>query len=256
MITDYGKTHPALKLKVPETRGKFGASKKFANTFSYKSTSFPKDQVSNQKTLFVSKISGKNSLTLTNSIIGMELHASGNLHTDFNGTNFLKRIIVIEPGKTLKLTYTSRDTQAYIDDLVYVSENSKLIYDGRFKNKSGEFFNRVHIVHKEPDGLSEVSVKGLVFGHSTVLTTGELLSGSHGSETSVNSFAVIFGNGKVNAIPELLISEPLSNSFHSFKKIHLTSEQMFYLQSRGIKENHIEDFYEKYILGEINGCKK
>ena len=248
MIINYGVDHAAFHISPKVLEGKLPVPSGF-ESFKSALSEFPKD-FSKIHAMIISDFSGEQKINLKDSILGMKLNASGKLHTELFGVNYLQRVIVTKPHEHLKISYRSKDSTSYVKDLIYLSEGSSLSYDGRFKSKSGEFVNFVHVVHKEPKAKSEVNVRGLVFNKATILTTGELLPGSKDSDTSVNSFAVVFGDGKINAVPKLLISDPNTTSFHSFKKIYLTPEQAFFLESRGIKQNNIEKFYERFILGD------
>ncbi|MBR9680764.1 MAG: SufD family Fe-S cluster assembly protein [Candidatus Altiarchaeota archaeon] len=248
MIINYGVDHESFHIKPKVLKGNLPVPNGFEK-FTSAMSEFPKNFL-NVQALITSDFSKSLKLDLKDSVVGMKLQASGKLHTELVGVNYLQRVIMTKPNEHLKISYRSKDSISYVKDLIYLSEGSSFSYDGRFKSKSGEFVNFVHVVHKKPNATSKVTVKGLVFNQATVLTTGELLLGSKGSDTSVNSFAVVFGDGKINAVPELLISDPNTTSFHSFKKIYLTPEQTFFLESRGIKQNNIEKFYERFILGD------
>jgi|GEM_PF-2903263 len=254
MLINYGKDHEAFHIKPKEQKGSLPVPSTF-DQFTSALPVFP-DSLKNTRAMFISEFSGNKSIEVCDSVFGLKTTASGKFHTELSGTNFMQRVIVTKPHEKLKISYRSRESVSYVNDLIYLSEGSRLEYDGRFKAKRGEFTNFVHVVHQEPRASSIVNVKGLVFNLATVLTTGELLPGSKESQTSVNSFAVVFGDGKINAVPKLLISEPDTKSYHSFKKIHLTPKQLFFLGSRGIKQNYIEKFYERFILGDINGLPK
>lgn len=240
--------HPCFKIKAEELLGKLRPPKGF-DGFKSGIKSFPNQNMECKKALYLGDFRGDSKIVLNNSFVGIQSKVSGDIHTDLQGVNFLKRIFTIPKDEELKLSYISRDSVSFVDDVIYLGENSRLIYDGRFKINSGEFVNNVRVIHSKPDANSEVNIKGLVHDKATILPVGEFLLGSAGSTTSVNGFVVMFGEGKAHAVPKLLIGDPETKAYHSFKKLQMTPEQMFYLSSRGLMENNIEALYERFILG-------
>jgi Fe-S cluster assembly scaffold protein SufB len=211
--------------------------------------SFPDGNLSGVKALYLGDFKGDSKMSLKGAFIGVNSRASGTVHLELRGVNFVKRKFTVDKGDELRLDYVSKDSVSIVEDVIYLGEGSKLTYDGRFKIRSGEFTNIVRVVHEKPAAASEVNIRGLVRGKATVLPTGEFLPGSASSTTSINGFVVMFGKGKVNAVPELLINDPATKACHSFKKLQITPEQLFYLASRGLGENNIEALYEGFVLG-------
>lgn len=189
---------------------------------------------------------GSVSSVVEGSQVAFKGSAEGEIDLQLKGGSCIKRHIVVPAGKSLFLSFRSFDS-AIVEDVVHVLEGATLTYDGRFRD-AGDF--SVHVIHGEPNARSSVEVKGIARGDAALRTTGEVLPGSDGSELSVSSTVVVFGNGKVKAVPELKISNPDTKSFHSFKKIRLNTEQLFYLQSRGFAEEGIEKLYEKLVMGD------
>jgi len=210
----------------------------------------PTTLISGKKLFQVGTSCGTFNTRVKDSKLAFKGTAEGKIHIDLEGETYVKRHITVPPKKQLVLSYKSLDSKSVIDDIVHVSAGAKLVYDGRFKSDLHGFNGSVHIVHKEPEAKSEVNVKGVVRKEATLLTTGEVLPGSDGSEVSVNSLVVVFGDGKVRAVPELLIKNPATKSYHSFKKIYMSPEQIFYMQSRGFEKENIEKLYERLIIGD------
>ena len=210
----------------------------------------PATLVSGRRIFYVGAMRGTFNTRVKDSRLAFKGVAEGKVHIETEGETYVKRDITVPPGKHLVLSYKSLDSKSVIEDVVHVSAGARLTYDGRFKSDLHEFSGQVHIVHGERDAKSDVNVRGIVHRGATLRTTGEVLPGSDGSEVSVNSLAVVFGNGRVRAVPELLIKNPKTKSYHSFKKVHLSPEQLFYMQSRGFEKGGIEKLYERLIIGD------
>jgi len=210
--------------------------------------SLPGERLEGVKFLYVGDVSGRTHISLKDSVAGMVCDASGSMELELRGDNRLRRIITVPEGSRLKLSYVSRGGGT-VEDLVYLKEGAELVYDGRFRVRSGAFTASVRVVHEGKKSSSKVDLRGVVRGKARILPTGELLPGSVGSRTSLNGFVVVFGRGEVKAVPELLVGEQEAAASHSFKKLRLTQGQQFYLSSRGLGENNIERLYERFILG-------
>jgi len=210
--------------------------------------SLPGERLEGVKFLYMGDVSGRTHISLKDSVVGMVCDASGSMELELLGDNRLRRMITVAEGSKLKLSFVSRGGGA-VEDLVYLKEGAELIYDGRFRVRSGVFTASVRVVHEGKESSSRIDLRGVVRGKVKILPTGELLPGSVGSRTSLNGFVVVFGRGEVEAVPELLVGEQGAAASHSFRKLRLTREQRFYLSSRGLGENNIEKLYEGFILG-------
>ena len=203
-----------------------------------------------EKTLYTGNFSGKLNTTVKNSSFGFHGKAKGELNFCFEGKCMVKRFFKIPKNETLKLTYVSNNSDSVIEDYVYMSENSKLDYIGKFICEKNNFKNFVKIIHEEPNAKSEVNIKGIVTSKSDIITSAEVLEDSKGSQVSLNSIIFLFDEGRVNALPELNVETPFSRVSHSFKKIRFTSEQLFYIESRGVKMDDIKNFQKRMLLGD------
>lgn len=210
----------------------------------------PTTLITGKRLFQIGELCGTFNTRIKDSKLAFKGMAEGRIHIELEGKTYVKRHITVPKKKHLVLSYTSLDSESVIEDVVHVSTGAKLTYEGRFKTDLHEFNGSVHIVHKEPDARSDVNVKGIVRKEATLHTTGEVLPGSDGSEVVVNSLVVLFGEGKVRAVPKLLIKNPKTKSYHSFKKIYLSPEQLFYMQSRGFEKDNIEKLYERLIIGD------
>lgn len=241
-------SHPCFRLKPEELPGRLKAPPEF-DVFGSGVDAAPPGTLENSKALFLKDFSGDNSVSLEDSVLGVKAQASGRVHLELHGVNLVRRVLTVAHGETLRLSYKSRGSRSVVEDTIFMGKGAHLEYDGRFKVPSGEFSSTVRVVHSQPEAVSEVNIRGLVRGRATVLPTGEFLAGSRGSTTSINGSVVLLGKGKANAVPRLLIGDPATNAYHSFKKLQMTPEQAFYISSRGLTENNIEVLYERLILG-------
>ncbi len=169
------------------------------------------------------------------------------IFTELRGEE-LRREIHVRPGDALRVRYVARDAGGSLEDTIFLGEGARLVYEGRFSARTRDFSNVVRVVHASPGSKSRVDVRGFVRAHARILTTGEISAPD--CETSVNSTVFIFGSGRVEGHPDLLISDPSAKAYHSFRKLYLTPEQLFYLNSRGIEYRQIEGMYEQFILGD------
>ncbi len=217
----------------------FNSVKKFEPTSSF----------INKNILYTGSFSGKLITKVKDSSFGFHGQAKGELNFCFEGKCIVKRFFRIPPNETLKLTYLSNDSDSIIEDYVYMSENSKLDYVGKFVCEKNKFKNFVKIIHEEPNAKSEVNIKGIVSSKVDIITSAEVLEGSKGSKVSLNSIVFLFDEGRVNALPELNVETPFSRVSHSFRKIKFTPEQLFYLESRKVKMDDIKNFQKKTLLG-------
>jgi hypothetical protein len=210
---------------------------------------FPEGHLEGTRALFVDDFEGDSEMSVEDSFIGLESRASGSLALTLRGKSFVKRVFTVPDGGELRLRYVSVDSASTVEDTIHLGEGARLEYDGRFKVGAGRFINRLRVVHSRPDSSSEVSLRGVVRGGATLLPTGEFLPGARGSSTSIKGAVFLFGGGKADAVPKLLIGDPRTRAYHSFKKFQMNPEQLFYMTSRGLGENNIESLYEKFMMG-------
>jgi Fe-S cluster assembly scaffold protein SufB len=152
----------------------------------------------------------------------------------------IERKINVAKGKKLEVNFVSKDLLSEVNDTVYVGENSELLYVCDLESDKKKLKINLRLVHDNPNSKSSARIKCVSSNDVEVATSSELLSGSDGSESRVDVIGFVFWGGKMSAVPRLLVSNPLSKGFHSFKKIVFSRDQMFYLHSRGLDDETIK----------------
>jgi Fe-S cluster assembly scaffold protein SufB len=179
--------------------------------------------------------------------------ASGTLEVNC-GSEKVERTINVAMGKKLEVNVFSKDLLSEVSDTVYVGENSELSYVCDLESDKKKIRINLRLIHEKPNSKSSARIKCVSSNNIEVITSSELLSGSDGSESRIDVLGFVFWGGKMSAVPRLLVSNPLSKGFHSFKKIVFSRDQMFYLHSRGLDDETIKTLCKGSSGEEKNEC--
>ncbi|MEM1684435.1 MAG: SufD family Fe-S cluster assembly protein [Nanopusillaceae archaeon] len=165
------------------------------------------------------------------------------LNFEENKINIIK---IKSDGKSKVTLNIPRNKTFLIYIPIKLSENSNLAM-----NISGEISNEVYLaidINGSKHSEMKIIEKTLVFGKYTNILKLFVPKGSKNLNVELNQYFLIFGDGKIVNLPILKIEEKNCVVKHSSKKIKLTEDQIFYLESKNISKEKIINLLEKSFL--------
>ena len=109
----------------------------------------------------------------------------------------------------------------------------------------------VEIIHAAPDTSSKTNIKGVVDGTARAFVNGiiKLLPAAVGTEAFLEErILLVSGNAKAEATPNLEIETDEVHCSHAATVGKIDEEEIFYLQSRGIKSDQAKEMIAEGFL--------
>lgn len=136
-------------------------------------------------------------------------------------------------------------------EVVLTGIGAKVEVGGVWEGKNTEELSgNLKIVHKAPETVSEVNIRGVMFGKSQAAFDGliRIEKGAKNSDGFLRADFLLFDEAKARPLPYLEILENEVKAGHAATVTRVDEEQLFYLQSRGLTRIEAEKMLIKGFL--------
>ena len=128
-------------------------------------------------------------------------------------------------------------------EVVLAGIGAKIEIEGVWQGKGEEQFSgNLRIVHKAPETVSKVNIRGVMFDKSQANLDGliRIEKGAKGADGFLRADFLLFDEAKARPLPYLEILENEVKAGHAATVTRVDDEQLFYLQSRGLTKSQAE----------------
>ena len=195
-------------------------------------------------------------IKLNNDNYLLEVNSETHQNFDVNGNN---KLVIIGNDCNLHINFVfSSDSSLVINCIgknmslnmkASLFENSKLIsnYGVLSDNDS---VNNYEIYHIGDNSISEINNGGINLGNNKLYFNidGKVHKGFNNIECKQNSKIINYKNGDSKIIPNLIIDTNEINASHSAYIGTIDKETKFYLESRGLTDDEINNLFVKSII--------
>ncbi len=195
-------------------------------------------------------------IKLNNDNYLLEVNSETHQNFEVNGNN---KLVIIGNDCDLFINFVfSNDSSLIINCIgknmslnlkASLFENSKLIsnYGVLSDNDS---INNYEIYHIGDNSISEINNGGINLGNNKLYFNidGKVHKGFNDIECKQNSKIINYQNGDSKIIPNLIIDTDGINATHSAYIGNIDKETKFYLESRGLTEEEINNLFVKSII--------
>lgn len=120
--------------------------------------------------------------------------------------------------------------------------------------QNGWTFSNLKVWHKAPNTTSNTTVRAVLAGNGFLKLDGVLKidPGAHGAQAQLKERALLLSDqAKIETIPSLEVLCNDVKASHGASVSRLSDEELFYLQSRGIKREEATKLLTEGFVGEI-----
>lgn len=128
-------------------------------------------------------------------------------------------------------------------EVILAGVGAKVNVEGIWKGKGDEGLSGdLKIVHKAPETVSKVAIRGVMFDRSQAAFDGliRIEKGAKGADGFLRADFLLFDEAKARPLPYLEILENEVKAGHAATVTRVDDEQIFYLMSRGLTQTEAE----------------
>lgn len=128
-------------------------------------------------------------------------------------------------------------------EIILAGMGAKVNVEGIWKGKGDEGLSGdLRIVHKAPETVSKVNIRGVMFDKSQANFDGliRIEKGAKNADGFLRADFLLFDEAKAKPLPYLEILENEVKAGHAATVTKVDEDQLFYLQSRGISRQNAE----------------
>lgn len=171
---------------------------------------------------------------------------------EYHNNSITNNIYNLTKNSNLILNRFSIKSNLTTDLNLYESSNCLYKYSCININDSNYIIN---INHLEKNSISKIINNGLNMNNSKLnfIINSKILKSSINVDTNQDSKIILMGENNCLIKPNLLVDNNNINANHSAYIGHFKEQEVFYLKSRGIKENEVFRLLAKaFLIGNMN----